>query len=110
MILCLILFLATIYNEDYYKVRKAVAVRVYLVNFCIQNARYPKIDEFDKRFPKMAKDRIWSYRPADDLKSGTFEYMMTLPLPSAPGTLKLFEYIPLVDSYVITNPCQSFSK
>lgn len=78
-------------------VQQAMVVRAYLVNFCMENARYPSKEEFDKRYPKLAADPDWSYRPGKDLKSGTFQYPK--PLFSASG-----------DSGTISNPCQVFSR
>ncbi|MCH6580447.1 MAG: hypothetical protein IH802_08820, partial [Nitrospinae bacterium] len=44
-----------------------------------------------------------------DLKNGTFQYPMTLPLSSAPGRSKFSEFMPIIYSYAVSNPCQVFS-
>lgn len=77
--------------------QQAMVMRAYIVNFCMENARYPSKEEFDKRYPKQAADPDWSYRPGADLKSGTLQYPM--PLFSASG-----------DSNTISNPCQVFNR
>lgn len=85
-------------------------VRAYFVNFCMENARCPKYEEFEKQSPKLAKDPDWFYWPTEDLKNGTFQYPMTLPLPGAPGRSKLSEFMPIIYSYAVSNPCQVFSR
>ena len=77
-------------------VQQAKVVRAYVVNFCMEYARYPKNEEFNKKFPKLAADPEWSYRPGKDLKSGTFQYPP--PLFSASG-----------DNGTVSNPCQTFN-
>lgn len=81
--------------KDSVTVQQAKVVRAYVVNFCMEYARYPSKEEFDKRYPKLAADPDWSYRPGKDLKSGTFQYPM--PLFSSG------------DSNTVSNPCQIFN-
>ena len=97
--------LVSLYMKDSQKVpqakdsptgQQAKIVRAYIVNFCMEYARYPSKKEFDKRYPKLAADPDWSYSPGKDLKSGALQYPM--PLFSAPG-----------DSNTISNPCQVFN-
>ena len=76
--------------------QQAKIARAYIVNFCMENARYPSKEEFAKRYPKLAVDPDWSYSPGKDLKSGTLQY--PAPLFSASG-----------DSNAVTNPCQVFN-
>ena len=102
--------LVSFYMKDSQTVQKAMVVRAYFVNFCMENGRYPNQDEFDQRFQKLAVDPDWFYWPAEDLKAGTFQYPMTLPLSSAPGSSKLSEFMPIIYSYAVRNPCQLFSK
>ena len=99
-----------LYMKDSKTVQQAKLVRAYFVNFCMENARYPKYEEFEKRYPELAADPDWFYWPGEDLKSGTFQYPMTLPIPSAPGGSKLSEFIPIIYSYAVSNPCQVFSR
>ena len=82
--------------KDSVTVQQAKIVRAYVVNFCMEYARYPSKDEFDKRYPKLAADPDWSYRPGKDLKSGAFQYPP--PLFSASG-----------DNGTVSNPCQVFN-
>lgn len=77
-------------------VQQARIVRAYVVNFCMEYARYPSKKEFDKRYPKLAADPDWSYQPGKDLKSGTLQYPP--PLFSASG-----------DNGTVSNPCQVFN-
>ena len=83
-------------QKDSVAVQQAKIVRAYVVNFCMEYARYPKNEEFNKKFPKLAADPEWSYRPGKDLKSGTFQYPP--PLFSASG-----------DNGTVSNPCQVFN-
>ena len=82
--------------KDPVTVQQAKIVRAYIVNFCMEYARYPQKKEFEKRFPKLAADPDWSYRPGKDLKSGTFQYPP--PLFSVSG-----------DNGTVSNPCQVFN-
>jgi hypothetical protein len=82
--------------KDSVTVQQAKIVRAYVVNFCMEYARYPSKEEFAKRYPKLAADPDWSYRPGKDLKSGAFQY--PTPLFSASG-----------DSNTVSNPCQVFN-
>jgi hypothetical protein len=76
--------------------QQAQIVRAYIVNFCMEYARYPSKKEFAKRYPKLAADPDWSYSPGKDLKSGTLQY--PTPLFSAVG-----------NSNTVSNPCQVFN-
>ncbi len=84
------------YKKDSVTVQEAKIVRAYIVNFCMEYARYPKHEEFTKKFPKLAADPDWSYSPGKDLKSGAFQY--PAPLFSVSG-----------DSNTVSNPCQVFN-
>jgi hypothetical protein len=83
-------------TKDSVTVQEAKIVRAYVVNFCMEYARYPSKEEFDKRYPKLAADPDWSYRPGKDMKSGTLQYPP--PLFSASG-----------DNGTVSNPCQVFN-
>lgn len=82
--------------KDSPTVQEAKIVRAYIVNFCMEYARYPSKEEFDKRYPKLAADPDWSYRPGKDLKSGILQYPP--PLFSASG-----------ENGTVSNPCQVFN-
>ena len=113
IVLSLLLFggvLVSLYMKDSKTVQQAIVVRAYVVNFCMENARYLSKEEFDQRFPKLAADPDWFYWPGEDLKSGTFQYPMTLPVPSAPGDSKFSEFMPSIYAYAVSNPCQTFSR
>jgi len=75
--------------------QQAKAVRAYIVNFCMENARYPSKKEFAKRYPKLAANPDWSYLPGEALKSATLWY--PAPLLSSSG------------SNTVTNPCKVFN-
>ena len=98
-----------LYMKDSKTVQKAIVVRAYVVNYCMENAHYPAKEEFYERFPKLAENPDWLYWPAEDLSEGTFQYPMTLPVPSAPGDSKFSEFIPIIYSYSVHNPCKTFS-
>jgi len=99
----------SLYMKDSKTVQEAIVVRAYVVNFCMEHARYLSKEEFDQRFPKLAANPDWFYWPGKDLKSGTFQYPMTLPVPSAPGNSKFSEFMPVIYSYSVRNPCQTFN-
>ena len=99
-----------LYTKDSQTVQQAKVVRAYFVNFCMENARYPKYEEFEKRFPKLAADPDWFYWPDEDFRYGTFQYPMTLPVPSAPGNSKFSEFMPIIYAYAVSNPCQVFNR
>lgn len=108
--LLLIGIFVKLYMKDSKTVQEAIVVRAYLVNFCMENARYPKKEEFDQRFPRLAAAPNWSYWLSKDLKVGNFQYPMTLPLFSAPGDSKISEFMPVIYAYAVRNPCQTFSR
>ncbi len=113
VVLGLVLLMAVtvmLYMKDSKTVQEAKVVRAYFVNFCMEHARYLSKEEFDQRFPKLAADPEWFYWPGEDLKSGTFQYPMSLPVPSAPGASKFSEFTPIIYSYAVSNPCQTFSR
>jgi hypothetical protein len=99
----------TLYMKDSKTVQQAIVVRAYVVNFCMENAGYPTKEEFDQRFPKLAVDPDWFYWPAEDSMQGTFQYPMTLPVPMAPGESKYSEFMPVIYSYAVRNPCKVFT-
>ena len=99
----------SLYMKDSKTVQEAIVVRAYVVNFCMEHARYLSKDEFDQRFPKLAADPDWFYWPGEDMKSSTFQYPMTLPVPSAPGNSKFSEFMPVIYAYAVSNPCQTFN-
>jgi hypothetical protein len=74
-------------NMDSSMGQEAKVVRAYIVNFCMEYARYPSKEEFDKRYPKLAANPDWSYLPGEGLKSGTFSS----------------------GSNTVTNPCKVFT-
>lgn len=96
-----------LYQKDSKTVQEAMVVRAYVVNFCMEYARYPKKEEFEKRFSKLAGNPDWLYQPGEDLKSGTFQYPMTVPVLSAPGESKFAEF---TGAYAVSNPCQVFNR
>lgn len=99
-----------LYMKDSKTVQDAIIVRAYLVNFCMENTRYPSKGEFIKRFPKLAANPEWTYTAGDELQTGAFQYPLNLPVPSAPGYSKFSGYVPVIDTYAVTNPCQVFSR
>ncbi len=113
IVLGLLLFIGVmvmLYMKDSKTMQKAIVVRAYFVNFCMENARYPKYEEFEKQFPELAADPDWFYWPGEGLKAGTFQYPMTLPLFSAPGNSKFSEFMTVIYAYAVSNPCQVFSR
>ncbi len=100
-----------LYKADSKSVERAKVVEKFFVTFCASNNRYPTIDELKQDFPEFyAEGTQWYYWPNDDYTGGTYQYPMTLPLPSAPGRSKISEFFPMIYSYAYNNPCGLIEK
>lgn len=91
--------------NDFVMIDRALQVQIGLKKFCEENKRYPSLEEFKKTFPKISAEKEWYYWIRSDLKSATFQYPMTFPIPGAPGRSKLSEFIPVIYANAVVNPC-----
>ena len=95
-----------LYMKDTATVEQALIVEKFFKDYCRQQNNYPEIEIVEKEFPELYPDREWYYWPNESRTVATFQYPMTLPIPSAPGRSKLSEFIPIIYSYAVHHPCQ----
>jgi len=109
IVLVLVLFLLgayRVYQSDSATVEQAIIVDKYFKDYCRQHKRYPEIVKVKKRFPELYPNQEWYYWPNKTLTNASFQYPMTLPLPSAPGRSKVSEFFPVIYSYAVQHPCK----
>jgi len=106
VIILSLLGFAKIYVKDSTTVEQALIVENYLKNHCRLHNSYPKFEMLESRFPELYPSRDWYYWPNKTWTTATFQYPMTLPLPSAPGRSKLSEFFPIIYSYAVYHPCE----
>jgi hypothetical protein len=107
-IVVVLFFLAfgKLYVNDSATAEQALVVEEYLKNYCRLYNSYPEYQKIEKRFPKLYPHQEWYYWPNETLTNATFQYPMTLPLPFAHGRSKFSEFIPIIYSYAVRNPCK----
>jgi hypothetical protein len=98
--------LGGLYMKDSATVEQALVVEKFFKDYCRQHNSYPELETIEKNFPELYPEREWYYWPNETRTVASFQYPMTLPLPSAPGRSKLSEFIPIIYSYVVRHPCQ----
>jgi len=96
----------SLYLKDSATVEQALQVEEFLTDYCRLNKRYPEIQALENKFPALYPGGEWYYWPDEARTSATFQYPMTLPLPSAPGRSKLSEFFPVIYSYAVHHPCK----
>jgi hypothetical protein len=92
--------------KDSTTVEQALLVEKFFEDYCRLNNSYPEIETLENKFPALYPDGEWYYWPNETRTVATFQYPMTLPLPSAPGRSKLSEFIPIIYSYAVHHPCK----
>ena len=102
----LLLGLGRIYMKDSQTVEQAYLVEKFFKDYCRQHNSYPEKETVENKFPKLYPDREWYYWPNETRTIASFQYPMTLPIPSAPGRSKFSEFIPVIYSYAVHHPCQ----
>ena len=102
----LLLGFGWLYMKDSATVEKALILENFFKDYCRQHNIYPEFEIVEKNFPELYPDREWYYWPNETRTVATFQYPMTLPIPSAPGRSKLSEFIPIIYSYAVHHPCQ----
>ncbi len=108
IIVVLILFgVAKLYVKDSATVEQAIIVEEYLKNYCRVHNSYPEIEKLESQFPELYPNQEWYYWPNETWTIATFQYPMTLPLPSAIGRSKVSEFFPIIYSYAVNHPCKS---
>ena len=95
-----------LYLRDSETVQKAIVVEAFFHDFCAKNNRYPSYEEVKGKFPDLYNGKEWYYWPNEELTAATFQYPVTLSLPSAPGRSKYSEFFPVIYSFAVSAPCQ----
>ena len=107
IVVILLLFgVGRLYMQDSATVEQALLVEKFLEDYCRLNNSYPEIEALENKFPEFHSAGEWYYWPNETRTAATFQYPMTLPLPSAPGHSKLSEFIPVIYSYAVHHPCK----
>jgi len=106
VVVLFLLAFGKLYVNDSATVEQALVVEEYLKDYCRLHNSYPEYQKIEERFPKIYIYKEWYYWPNETLTNATFQYPMTLPLPSAPGQSKISEFIPVIYSYVVRHPCK----
>lgn len=99
-----------LYARDAATVAQALLVEDYFRQYCGTHRRYPGYETLAARFPNLYPDAEWYYWPGESGTTGTFQYPMTLPLPSAPGRSKLSEFFPVIYAYAVRDPCRGLVR
>lgn len=102
----LLLGVGKLYLQDSAAAEQALIVEKFFKDYCRMHRKYPEIETLENSFPELYPDREWYYWPNETRTVATFQYPMTLPLPSAPGHSKVSEFVPVIYSYVVHHPCQ----
>lgn len=98
--------IGNIYVRDSATVSQALIVEAWVREYCQLHDTYPRYEAIETRFPHLYPNREWHYWPNETGSRATFQYPMTLPLPSAPGHWKLSEFLPVIYSYAVNHPCR----
>ena len=108
IVVVLLLFgVGKLYVKDSATVEQAIIVEEYLKDYCRARNSYPEKEKVENRFPELYPNREWYYWPNETRTVATFQYPMTLPLPSAIGRSKVSEFFPVIYSYAVNHPCKN---
>ena len=94
-----------LYRQDAATVAQAQEVEAFILGYCQQHKTYPATATLQAKFPNRFGQGEWFYWPSENLDQATYQYPMTLPLPSAPGKFKLSEFFPVIYAYAHRNAC-----
>ena len=106
VVVLLLLGVGKLYVIDSATVEQAIIGEAYFKDYCRLHNSYPEIEKVENRFPELYPNREWNYWPNETWSVATFQYPMTLPLPSAPGCSKVSEFFPVIYSYAVHHPCK----
>lgn len=106
----ILLLLGKLYVKDSATAGQAHSVEAYLKNYCRENNSYPEAETLENTFPDLYPGKEWYYWPNESLTVATFQYPMTLPLSSAPGSSKFSEFFPVIYAYAVRHPCDGLIK
>jgi len=109
-IVLFLLAFGKLYVNDSATAEQALVVEEYLKDYCHLHNSYPEYQMIENRFSQQYIYQEWYYWPNETLTNATFQYPMTLPLPSAPGRSKTSEFIPVIYSYVVRHPCKELIR
>ena len=107
VIVLILLGIGKLYLKDSATVEQALKVEGYLKGYCKLYNSYPEIEKLESEFPELYPNQGWYYWPNETWTIATFQYPMTLPLPSAIGGSKISEFFPIIYSYAVSHPCKS---
>ncbi len=108
LIVVLILFgIVKLYIKDASTVEEAIIVNEYLIDYCKAQNSYPELEKLIIQFPELYPNQDWYYWPNETMTMASFQYPMSLPLPSAIGHSKVSEFFPVIYSYVVKHPCKN---
>lgn len=110
IVILLLLGGGKLYLNDSTTVAQALIVEEYFKDYCRLHNSYPASETLKNRFPELYTRREWYYWPNKTWTVATFQYPMTLPLPSAPGRSKVSEFIPIIYSYAVHHPCKGLIR
>ncbi|NNE35905.1 MAG: hypothetical protein HKN13_11735 [Rhodothermales bacterium] len=102
----LLLGVGRVYVIDSATVEQAIVVEKYFRDYCLLHDAYPDYETVEVQFPEQYPNQEWYYWPNETFSAATFQYPMTLPIPSAPGRSKFSEFFPVIYSYAVRNPCE----
>tara|TARA_R110002096_G_scaffold213735_3_gene401227 strand:+ start:551 stop:907 length:357 start_codon:yes stop_codon:yes gene_type:complete len=106
-IITLLLFaVGRLYIKDATSVEQAIIVEEYIKDYCRNYNHYPKTEYLVNQFPDLFQNNDWYYWPNQTWTVATFQYPMTLPLPTAIGHSKISEFFPIIYSYAVKHPCK----
>lgn len=74
---------------------------------CALAGRYPNKEEFKTILShhNLENPNEWLLFTSMDLKKGSLQYPMNLPILWAPGQAKISEFLPVIYAFVIKDPC-----
>ena len=110
VVFLLLVGVGKLYVKDSATIAQAIVVDKYLKEFCRLHNIYPEHEQMENQFPELYPNQEWYYWPNETLSVATFQYPMTLPLPSAPGRSKVSEFFPVIYSYAVHHPCRGLIR
>lgn len=105
VVVLFLLGVGKLYVKDSSTVAQAHIVESYIKDYCRLYNSYPKYETIEAQYPQLFPKQEWYYWPNETWATATFQYPMTLPLPSALGRAKLSEFFPVIYSYAVHHPC-----
>ncbi len=108
MIICAIVFsIITSYLafKDFLRIEDAIEVERYVKTYCADRRKLPSLREVSNKFEFFKKENGWYYFLNFSNNEVSIQYPMNLPLPGAPGRMKLSEFAPVIYANSIRIAC-----